>query len=88
MPPMEFAKFVDELLPHHLRQSVDRLLDRKRSGDELDEGPRLPEINEFLETKIGHFRTSLAALPESPRPDFAVLDSVFRECLAEAWGAR
>lgn len=88
MPPMEFEKLMDDQLPCHLRPHVDNLLARKRAGDELDEGPRLPEINEFIDAKIGHFRASLADLPRSRRQDHAVLDTVFRECLAEAWGER
>lgn len=88
MPPMEFAKLVDDQLPRPLRRAVGQLLDRKRAGDELAEGPRLPEINEFLETSIGRLRVSPAAFPERPRPELAALDSVFRDCLAEAWRAQ
>lgn len=87
MPPMEFSRLVEDQLPPQLRQSVDRLLDRKRAGGELEEGPRLPQIDEFLEMKMDYFRASSTTLPGGRRQDLAVLDSVFRECLAEAWSA-
>lgn len=85
MPPVEFSRLVEDQLPPRLRQSVDGLLDRKRAGDELAEGPRLPQIDEFLKMKIDHFRAAATAFRGSRRQDLAVLDSVFRECLAEAW---
>lgn len=84
MPPVEFAKLVEDQLPPHLRRTVERLLERKRSGEELDEGSRLPEINQFLETKMAHFRNSSASFPQGPRPDLDTLDELFRECLLES----
>jgi len=88
MPPMEFTELMDDQLPSHLREPVAGLLARKRAGDELEEGPRLLQINDFLEAKIEHFRDSLARVPTGPRPDFAILDLVFRDCIVEAWGVR
>jgi len=88
MPPMEFGKLVDDQLPDEVRPNVDQLLQRKRSGDELDEGPRIPEINEFVEQTIERLRVSSETLADVRRPDPSVLDLVFRECLAEAWDLR
>jgi predicted nucleic acid-binding protein len=48
----------------------------------------LSAINEFLETSIGRLRAWPAVFPERPRPELAALDSVFRECLTEAWHAQ
>jgi hypothetical protein len=85
---MEFGKLVDDQLPDEVRPNVDQLLQRKRSGDELDEGPRIPEINEFVEETIDRLRVSSETLADVRRPDPSVLDLVFRECLAEAWDLR
>jgi predicted nucleotidyltransferase len=63
MPPMEFASLVDDQLPHELRPIVHALLERKRSGDELAAGPRIPEINEFLDEEMGRLSHALAAGP-------------------------
>jgi predicted nucleotidyltransferase len=88
MPPMEFGKLVDDQMPDEVRPALDQLLQRKRSGDELDEGPRIPEINAFVEETIGRLRVPSETLAGVRRPDPSVLDSVFRECLAEAWDLR
>jgi predicted nucleotidyltransferase len=88
MPPMEFEKLVDDQLPDEVKPAVEQLLQRKRSGDELDEGPRIPEINEFVEESIGRLRVPSATPAGVRHPDPEALDGVFRECLAEAWGLR
>src|SRR5262245_23008487 len=85
MPPMEFASLVDDQLPSGLRPVVDRLLERKRSGDELDSGPRIPAINEFLDSEMARLREALAMIPRRPAPDWEALDRVFRDALSEVW---
>jgi len=50
---MEFEillrKTVDD---KELRIKTDELLKRKRSGEELDNAPRIPLISEFIETEL------------------------------------
>jgi len=86
MPPMEFAALVEDRLPGDLRPPVHRLLERKRAGDELAEGPRIAEINDFLDQEIAALKARLARIPKAPEPDWPALDALFRECLAETWG--
>jgi hypothetical protein len=57
----------------HLRESVDALLLRKCDGDELASGPRIPEINEFLDGEIERLRTIAAGAPSTP-PDIELFD--------------
>lgn len=52
VPPVEFARLLDCVLPAHLRSSVDRLLELKRGTDELGFGDPVPEINEFIEREF------------------------------------
>jgi hypothetical protein len=87
MPPMEFQSLVESQLPEHVRPAVLSLLERKRAGDELEEGPRVPEINEFLEDSLATLRDELAALSRSEKPDWDSLDQLFRDVLGEAWRA-
>jgi len=87
MPPMEFETLVESQLPEHVRPSVLALLGRKRAGDELDNGPQIPEINEFLERSVTELREQLAALPQGAKPDWDSLDTLFRSVLNEAWSA-
>jgi predicted nucleotidyltransferase len=86
MPPMEFAALVEDQLPRPLRGIVDDLLQRKRSGEELASGPRVPEINDFVGEELARLRASLSAMATPPGPDWTALDGLFREVLAEAWG--
>jgi predicted nucleotidyltransferase len=85
MPPMGFSALVDDQLPAHLRESVNALLLRKCDGDELASGPRIPEINEFLDGEIERLRTIAAGAPSTP-PDIELLDALFRSTLSEVWG--
>ena len=85
MPPMEFASLVDDQLPSGLQPAVHALLERKRSGDELASGPRIPEVNDFLDSEMARLRDTLTAIPRSPVPDWEGLDRVFRDCLGEVW---
>jgi predicted nucleotidyltransferase len=86
MPPTEFASLVDDQLPAALRPLVHALLERKRAGDELDSGPRVPAINEFLESEMSRLRAALDEIPSSPPPDWEGLDRLFRETLVDVWG--
>ncbi len=88
MPPMEFARLVDDQLPRHLLPAIEDLLKRKRAGEELDEGPRVPALNAFIESTLEQLQESAIALSSGESPDPAILDVVFRECLAEAWGGQ
>ena len=85
MPPTEFASLVYDQLPPPLRKIVHELLERKRSGDELALGPRIPEINEFLDSEISRLREALDAIPRGEPPDWEALDRVFQDSLAEVW---
>jgi predicted nucleotidyltransferase len=81
---MEFASLVDDQLPPPLRPVVLALLERKRAGEELASGPRIPEINAFLDGELCRFRE--LSIPRGPAPDWDALDRVFRESLREVWG--
>lgn len=85
MPPMEFAALVDDQLPSDLQAIVHALLERKRAGDELAAGPRIPEINQFLDSEMTRLSDALAAIPRGAPPDWEGLDRVFRDSLAEVW---
>ena len=86
MPPMEFASLITDQLPVALQPLVHQLLERKRSGDELASGPRIPEINDFVNRELSRLRESLAGIPRSPSPDWERLDQAFRDALGEVWG--
>lgn len=86
MPPVEFSVLVKDQLPLELRESVESLLARKRSGDELAAGPRIPEINEFLDVEVARLNADVTLDTRHMSPDIELLDSVFRSTLNEVWG--
>ena len=86
MPPMEFASLMEDQLPAELQPVVHALLARKRSGDELASGPRISEINEFLDAEVARLRAALATIPRGLAPNWETLDRVFRNSLGEVWG--
>ncbi|MEO6567797.1 MAG: nucleotidyltransferase domain-containing protein [Opitutaceae bacterium] len=47
--------------PPDLRAAIDALVERKKAAEEIDEGPAVPIINQFIDTE-------LAACPPSPTP--------------------
>lgn len=55
-PPMAFESLLEQLLPKGaLRDRIDALLGVKRRSAEVAEGPRIPEINDFLERSLAAF---------------------------------
>jgi uncharacterized protein len=86
MPPTEFGKTVEDQLPPGIQPALNTLLERKRAGDELSEGPRIAEINDFLDAELPRLRSIVSGVPTSQGPDWEGLDALFRDTLTEAWG--
>jgi predicted nucleotidyltransferase len=83
--PTEFGVLVDRLVSSaELRQAIDSLLAQKRSGAELDSGPRIPAISDYIESELA--RWDAQDVPASVgHGDTAALDRLFRAALREAW---
>lgn len=78
--PMEFASLVEGVLQGGpLRKGIARLLEAKKSGRELDWGPRIPEMSDFLAAELE--RLSGSGLESPRRPDTEHLDRAFRAVL-------
>lgn len=85
--PMEFAILVDRIIQDRaLRAAIDRLLAEKKRGEELSQGPRIPEISRFLDIQLSR----LSAQNERPAStrDSQLLDRLFVEALVETNGPR
>lgn len=85
MPPIEFAPLVAEFLPPELHPHIDELLARKMAGEELDSGPRIPELNAFIEAELERLGIVVRDLPHSPEQGNDALDALFRATLDEVW---
>lgn len=84
MPPMEFEKlFTGQKLDKKVSNKVQKLLEKKRSGDELDQGDRVEIINDFLEEKIKHFENYANKLGSRQHLKNDLLDKLFRDTIKE-----
>jgi len=81
--PTEFARLVDAgVTDADLRDAIDRLLTRKRSGEELDEGPRLPLIHAFIADELNRLEDTRFASPDDKKP-LKPLNRLFRDIVRE-----
>ncbi|MDL5364348.1 nucleotidyltransferase domain-containing protein [Xanthomonas sp. NCPPB 2654] len=81
MPPMAFELLLEALLPSgSLREAIDALLEKKRAAAEIEDGPRVPAISDFLDAELarmGGAAPRLAAGSGDPR----ALDALFRQLI-------
>lgn len=85
--PTEFGILVDRLVTDPaLSRAIDELLRRKRAGMELDQGPRIPEISDFLDRELSRLSTVHQEPAETRAP--AALDTLLLELLVETYGDR
>jgi predicted nucleotidyltransferase len=87
MPPMEFARLLEALVPgdSELRNVVEKLLERKKAGDELDLEPRLNPIHEYLRERFEYYERTAVCQKAAEGGNDAELDALFREALREVW---
>jgi hypothetical protein len=83
--PTEFSLLVGRVVERsELKDAIDTLIEQKREGAELDRGPRIAPISEFLDAQMerlsaGRFNIAPAKGPVEP------LDGLFGRALDEAW---
>lgn len=83
IPPMEFEKlFKAQKLDGRLKDEIQKLLVRKKSGEELDNEVRIELINKYLEEKIKYFENYIKTLPVKSAHKTDLLDPLFRETIS------
>ncbi|AIQ11243.1 nucleotidyltransferase domain-containing protein [Paenibacillus durus] len=89
MPPIEFDRLVDYVVPKGSDKAVILdLLARKKAGDEMDYEPRINPINDYLEEKIAYYERTAPGLRPGDGNQDQRLDGLFRSALKEVWGKR
>jgi predicted nucleotidyltransferase len=83
--PMKFSKLLETLDSEPLRRDIDELLVAKRAGAELDEGPRIATISDFIESELSRARQASEA-SEATDANPKALDGFFLGALLDAWG--
>jgi predicted nucleotidyltransferase len=83
--PMEFSILVDKMISSQtLKKEILSLIERKRSGQELDSEQKISSINDFIESEFEHLKNETNLQPSLPNADDK-LDELFRKALIEVW---
>jgi predicted nucleotidyltransferase len=83
--PMGFSVLVDRLVSSlTLREEIKKLLEAKRQGAELDSGPRIAPISEFIEGELSRLESIEVGSPRQT-PPAEPLNELFRAALKDAW---
>lgn len=83
--PIEFSRLVDLTVDDpQLRLAIDGLVEAKRAGNELDEGPTIPTLAAFVENELKRAE-GVAVNRRETAPPVAELDAVFRATVNRAW---
>jgi len=80
--PMQFDMLTDKLLDDKsLIMAVSNLINSKKNGEELDYGPRIPEISNFIESEL-EMLNKKKPTKEATR-GYEKLNEVFREIISK-----
>lgn len=83
--PTEFKILVDKLVTDpKLRKEIDKLIEAKRAGEELDRGSRIEPISNFIEREFERLDGKEIHRERRSLPD-KELDELFRASIAEVW---
>jgi predicted nucleotidyltransferase len=86
MPPMEFSKLMaDQRLDCTLVNEINKLLEKKTSGLEIDIEPKSQVIIDFLGSKIDYYEQYLKSVRKEKTSDYEALNNLFRETLKDVW---
>ena len=78
-PPTNLYNLVDTVFDGYVRADTRALLDRKVGGDELDVGPSIPKLDDFIDEELLRIADFLPVLSaERTRPDREQLDAFLR----------
>ncbi|MDX1565836.1 MAG: nucleotidyltransferase domain-containing protein, partial [Phycisphaeraceae bacterium] len=83
--PTQFITMVEGLIEEaDLRDAVEQLLERKRSGLEMGTGPRIPTLHDYIDRHMDLLEDAARALP-APRGRTSDLNDLFRNMVEQAW---
>ena len=81
VPPTEFSKLVDEVLPDELKTSVEELLAVKMKSGEKEKGSRIPQIDSFIEAKLNE--ATVFPVTDEVQKNYEMLDELFLEIVRQ-----
>lgn len=82
--PMEFGVMVDSLVTDlELKAEIQRLIERKKRGDELKREPRIESISRFIDQEMERLRSKTIE-KRNEKPVVELLNQTFREMLDQS----
>lgn len=83
--PIEFSKLVEATIGDPvMKRAVDDLVAAKCAGAELDRGPRIPAISNFIEREMARLEV-VTGERKRAAPPLEILNELFRFTLREVW---
>ena len=83
--PIEFQKLIEATIGDvTLRAALDDLVAAKRAGVELDRGPRIPAISDFIANEMARLESTTCNQAAAGQ-DIERLNQLFRSTLKEVW---
>jgi predicted nucleotidyltransferase len=83
--PMEFGTLIETLIEDPaLKTAIEVLMEKKKQGNELDRGERIPLISEYIERELHRLESELGKL-KAPKVASEKLNDVFRFALETVW---
>lgn len=84
MPPIEFPRLLDELLPSgELRREIDELLRKKRLAGESEVAPKIPAISLFIEAELARLKQVHFPVTEVGTQHYAACDQFLMNAVME-----
>jgi predicted nucleotidyltransferase len=80
-PPMLFSELVDAKLDNSIKPAVEDLLEIKISAPEITTGPRLDELNVYIEKSIVQLEEEAKRLPREEKREWDRLNELFHMAL-------
>jgi hypothetical protein len=86
---MEFQKLVDSVAcPPDIRIYINRLLEDKLAGREMDEGPRIEAFHRFFDDEIKRVGSIVGNIPSGNPSDYELFNKLFRSMVGKYIGQR
>jgi predicted nucleotidyltransferase len=83
--PTAFGVLLARIVPPGaLKTEIEKLIELKRNGAELDSGPRIPVISDFIDAELARLEANREKYHSTPAP-YEALDSIFQRALADVW---
>ncbi len=86
LPPLEFEKLLrSQLEQGSLYKEIEKLVQNKISGNEIDLELIVGIIDNFIESELEYYQDYVKSIDDNSKMSFIKLNQLFRDILVEAW---